>query len=80
MDSELEQFYDDLTSFNEKQNILWNLRNKKFYKQKKLNKITSYINFLAYHANEYFDFDENDPRYKQQIIVCENSEKVFDYL
>ena len=79
MDSELEQFYDDLTSFNEKQNILWNLRNKKFYKQKKLNKITSYINFLAYHAKDYFDFDE-DPRYKQEIIVCENSEKVFDYL
>ena len=79
MNSELEQFYDDLTFFNEKQNILWNLRNKKFYKQNKLHKITSYTNFLAYHANEYFDFDE-DPRCHQEIIVCENSEKVFDYL
>jgi hypothetical protein len=79
MYSELDQFYDDLTSFNEKQNILWNIRNKKMYKQNKLNKITPYANFLAYHAKEYFD-EIDDPRYKQQIIVCENSEKVFDYL
>jgi hypothetical protein len=79
MDSELDQFYDDLISFNEKQNILWNIRNTKLYKQNKLNKITNYTNFLAYHAKEYFD-DENDPRYQRKVIVCENSENAFNYL
>ena len=80
MDSELEQFYDDLTSFNEKQNILWNLRNKNFYKKNRLDKITTYANFLAYHAKEYFDLEIDDPRYKQEIIVCKDSANVFDYL
>jgi hypothetical protein len=80
MELELEEtFYEDLTYFNERQNILWNIKNSNFYKQNKLNKITSYVNFLAYYAKEYFEF-ENDPRYKQQIIVCENSESAFDYL
>jgi len=80
MELELNQFYEDLTSFNENQNKMWNIVNEKFYKQNKLDKITSYTNFLAYHANEYFDFDENDSRYQRRVIVCENSEKVFDYL
>jgi hypothetical protein len=79
MDSELGNFYDDLSSFNTTQNRLWNLKNENFYKQNKLNRITTYGNFLAYHAKEYFDFDD-DPRYQQKVIVCEDSEKIFDYL
>ena len=79
MNSEIDQFYEDLTSFNEKQNILWNLRNKNFYKKNRLDKITTYTNFLAYHAKEYFD-EEDDPRYQQEIVVCKDSEKAFDYL
>ena len=79
MNSEIDQFNEDLTSFNEKQNMMWNIRNKKFYKKNKLNKITTYANFLAYHANEYFD-DNDDPRYQQKVIACKDSEKAFDYL
>ena len=79
MELELNQFYEDLTSFNENQNKMWNIRNEKFYKQNKLNKITNYANFLAYHAKEYFD-EEDDPRYQQKVIVCKNSENMFNYL
>jgi hypothetical protein len=79
MDSEIDQFYEDLSSFNEKQNMMWNIRNKKFYKKNKLDKVTTYANFLAYYAKEYFD-EIDDPRYQQKVIVCKDSEKVFDYL
>jgi hypothetical protein len=75
----MELFYEEYALFNESQNKAWNKRNEKMYKKGMLDKITTYDNFLKYHSDEYFDF-EQDPRYQRKVIVATKGANICDLL
>jgi len=68
----MDNFYEKLATFETKQNIRWNdwiSENKEYI---------PYEQFLFLYCDE--DFDIDDPRYENKVIVADENKDICDYL